>query len=175
VSLRPLWLSLCIVAILAVCAPQAPAAKPEPYIVALRDTAVHPGAVARRHEANRGAWIGHVFHTSFKGYAAWLEPAEAEAVAGDPMVSYVEHDQWGSGLAQSTPTAVKRVFASANSTLDIDEVDDHRVNADVAVLDSGIDTAHKDLYVTSLVDCTGTKCEEGKGADKNGHGPASPA
>ena len=61
-------------------------------------------------------------------------------------------------------------FASSNSALDIDEVDDHRVNADVAVLDSGVDTAHKDLYVTSLVDCTGTKCEEGKGADKNGHG-----
>lgn len=136
----------------------------------LKDTAVHPGAVARRHEANRGAWIGHVFHTSFKGYAAWLEPAEAGAVASDPVVSYVEHDQWGSGFAQSTPTAVKRVFASSNSALDIDEVDDHRVNADVAVLDSGVDTAHKDLYVTSLVDCTGTKCEEGKGADKNGHG-----
>jgi subtilisin len=159
-----------MVVVLAACAPQALAAETDPYIVVLEDSAQHPEVVARRHEANRGARIGSIYHTLLKGYAGWLEPAEADAVARDPMVAYVERDHWGRGMAQSTPTSVKRVFASTNFSLDIDETDDLRVDADVAVLDTGLDTKHEDLYVTSLVDCTGIKCEEGKGADKHGHG-----
>jgi subtilisin family serine protease len=170
VSPRPLGLLLATAAILLVGAPSALAEEMDPYIIVLKDSVNHPEVVARRHEANRGARLGPIYRSALKGYAAELEPAEARAVASDPTVAYVEHDAWGSVDAQSTPTAVKRVFASSNLALDIDEVDDARVDADVAVLDSGLDTAHKDLYVTSIVDCTGTKCEEGKGVDKYGHG-----
>jgi subtilisin len=88
----------------------------DPYIVVLKDSVRHPEVVARRHEANRGARLGPVYHTALKGYAAWLEPAEADAVANDPTVDHVEHDHWGSGMSQSTPTAVKRVFATSTST-----------------------------------------------------------
>jgi subtilisin len=157
-------------ACLAVCAPLGLAAEEKVrYIVLLKESVKHPGDVAYRHASNRGAQISHVYGTALKGYAAKLEPAQAEAVARDPLVVSVERDVKGSGEVQSTPTAVKRVFASSNTALKIDEKDT-RVEADVAVLDTGLDITHKDLYITSLVDCTGTKCEEGKGEDKNGHG-----
>ena len=59
---------------------------------------------------------------------------------------------------QTTPTGVQRIFADApTSSVGIDGVDDHRVDVDVAVLDTGIDREHPDLNVVRgrMVDITG--------------------
>jgi subtilisin family serine protease len=50
---------------------------------------------------------------------------------------------------------VNRIFADVVD-LGIDEVDDSRVDVDVAVLDTGIDRQHPDLNVVGGANCLGT-------------------
>jgi subtilisin family serine protease len=45
------------------------------------------------------------------------------------------------------PTGIQRIFASDNAGIGIDGSDDKRVDADVAVIDTGIDLDHPDLNV----------------------------
>jgi hypothetical protein len=83
--------------------------------------------------------------------------------------------------SQHLPNGLKRVFALQNPNLDIDNVDDYRVDVDVAILDSGIDLDHPDLDVVRAVDCTQASapayaCDEGApgdGDDSHGHGTAA--
>jgi subtilisin family serine protease len=145
---------------------------PNQYIVVLKDSVQHPGAVAERHAKNRGAGIRHVYRHALQGYAAALAPAEVKAVARDPQVAYVEPDVRGGVASQATPIGIDRIYATGNESLDIDETDDARIDVDVAVFDSGIDLEHPDLDVVSSVDCNGgipPTCVEG-GDDVYGHG-----
>jgi len=68
----------------------------------------------------------------------------------------VETDNLRYTFAQTIPTGVQRIFAAANPDIDIDGNDDARVDADVAVIDTGIDLQHPDLQVMNGVNCTGT-------------------
>ena len=54
----------------------------------------------------------------------------------------VEEDLAQQAIAQGIPEGITRIFASQNSAFDIDGVDDNRVDADVAILDTGIDVDH---------------------------------
>jgi subtilisin len=103
----------------------------------------------------------------------------AAAVAGiqnDPRVAYVEADQEVHIFTQEIPTGIRRTFAESNSNLSIDGVDDLRINVDVAIIDTGIDGTHEDLYVVKGVDCSGGSPLRGSckvvstAADGNGHG-----
>jgi hypothetical protein len=82
--------------------------------------------------------------------------------------------------AQHVSDGVARIGALANENLDIDGVDDERVDVDVAVIDSGIDLDHPDLDVVGGVDCLGAtapayECDDSPGAgdDDHGHGTNS--
>lgn len=57
--------------------------------------------------------------------------------------------------AQLPYDALKRMGVEENSNLDIDGIDDERVDVDVAVLDSGIDLEDADLEVVEGADCLG--------------------
>jgi len=142
-----------------------------PYIVVLQDDVAHPANVAHRHEANRGAELGHIYDVAIKGYAAELTPAELDAVRKDPNVAYVERDILLHATAQTTPTGLRRIGAPNNTNLDIDEFDDVRVNADVAIIDTGV-SVHSDLNVVSRVNCgiAGSGCEANNGLDNFNHG-----
>jgi len=90
-------------------------------------------------------------------------------------VKYVDVDGEVEPLAQTIPTGISRTFATANKALDIDGVDDVRINADIAVIDSGVDQTHPDLNVVARTDCSnGTekeaKCVDSSGTDTSGHG-----
>lgn len=56
---------------------------------------------------------------------------------------------------QEIPSEVQRVFATENDALDIDGMDDWRVDVDVAIIDTGIQLDHPDLNVFARTDCTG--------------------
>ncbi|MBI2912158.1 MAG: S8 family peptidase [Chloroflexi bacterium] len=66
---------------------------------------------------------------------------------------------------QSVPTGINRIDADKSATAGINGSDE-RVNVDVAIIDTGIQTDHPDLNVVG-----GKNCADGKSyADKNGHG-----
>jgi hypothetical protein len=144
------------------------------YIVVLRPDVHDPGAVARDLARQHGFEVGFVYAHALKGFSAALSPKSAEALRRNPLVDFIEADQMVRIMSQSVPTGIRRVFAMDNPGLGIDGVDDLRVDADVAVLDTGIDATHPDLHVVASVDCSGGSplvgsCKSG-GDDGNGHG-----
>jgi Subtilase family/FG-GAP-like repeat len=54
---------------------------------------------------------------------------------------------------QVLPNILKRTFAHTNANIDVDGIDDVRVDADVAIFDNGVDLEHPDLNVVRGIDC----------------------
>ena len=145
------------------------AAIEHPYIVVLNSTTASPRTVADRHAGRYGAHVKGVWSHALKGYSADMTTAEAAQLQTDPNVALVEPDRVLHINPQTIPTGVRRIFANTNPNLDIDGVDDVRVDVDVAVIDSGT-MAHPDLNVASRANCSTGTCVTGSGNDDNGHG-----
>jgi len=131
----------------------------------------------------------HTYQYALNGFAAVLSDEQLAALERHPGVRYVEPDRYvtlvddrvtfepiddkggkGGEVAaagpQTVPTGVNRIDADLSPTAKINGSDE-RVNADVAVIDTGIQLNHPDLYVFSNVTFVkGTKT----GNDDNGHG-----
>jgi len=151
-----------------------PGAAPARYIVVMKPV-VDAGAVARGH----GAAVSHIYTHALNGFAAPLSPAQLQALATDPRVAYVEPDLVVHTCEQALPTGVDRIDADLNVTADIDGIDDVRVDVDIAIIDTGIDKDHPDLYVVGgrrfYTVNTGPPWERGTYEDDNydddnGHG-----
>lgn len=167
-------LALGVVALL----PTGAGAAPARYIVVLHDWVTDPGAVASEHASAHAAGISHVYGSALKGYAAVIPAERVAAVRADDRVAYVTADTPVSINAkpvahppQTIPTGIDRIDADLSATAAINGSDGpdgstQRVNVDVAVIDTGIDTTHADLNVDG-----GTNCATGKSyKDGNGHG-----
>lgn len=147
-------------------------ASPSRYIVVLQDWVTDPGAVAAEHASAHAAGVSHVYGTAIKGYAAVIPAERIAAIEADDRVAYVAEDAPVSIAAkpvsrppQSVPTGIDRIDADLSATSAIDGTD-QRVDVDVAVIDTGIDTSHTDLNVAG-----GKNCATGKSyKDGNGHG-----
>jgi tripartite motif-containing protein 71 len=127
---------------------------PGHYIVALKDSVANPEKLAENQVDQQDGKLGVVFSSALKGYAAKLSKDAVEALREDPRVRYVVPDYELHAQAQTIPTGIERILATKNPTADIDGTDDQRVNANVAVIDTGVDAKHPDLSVVSSVDCT---------------------
>lgn len=126
---------------------------PGRYVVTLKETATdkQSGAddvvtAAIEHASTMGAVVHRVYRHALHGYAASMSSRTAATLANDPQVQTVQQDRWVRATAQSTPTGVNRVDADLSRAAAINGVDT-RVNADVAVIDTGIDMRHPDLNV----------------------------
>lgn len=147
---------------------------PDQYIVVLKGPA-KPAAVAQ----SAGAKLLHSYRTALHGFSAVVPNEQAlNALRKNPNVDYVEPDLVLNAVAQTLSTGVDRIDADQNSTANIDGSDD-RVDADVAILDSGIDPTHPDLNVAGgthfYTVTTGPprqrgSYQDGNFTDDNGHG-----
>ena len=158
-------------------APDAIAAgKKSPMIVVLdRDADVD--AAVKRGKRDQGVKPTNVFKHAARGYAAELTPGQVRAIERDRSVMGVIPDSVVELVAQVTPPGVRRVRATSSPLTHINGVDSasHRVNADVAIIDTGIQPDHPDLRVVGGYDCTrpGTRTERSRSSrwrDDHGHG-----
>lgn len=169
--------SLGVISMLALFATLAPAAIAAPatasYVVVLKDDVAHPAYLAHRHERNRGAEITHVYGVAIKGYSAELTSGQVKAVEKDPNVKYVESDGVIRPKGQAVGNQLKRVYANLSQLhIDGNDVPGDRVNADIAILDTGV-YQHPDLNIVARVNCVGGGggCKPGQfDDDAYGHG-----
>ncbi|MDX1512094.1 MAG: S8 family serine peptidase, partial [Nitriliruptorales bacterium] len=122
-----------------------------------------------------GLLVTHRYEHALNGYAAVLTDATARRLARTPGVLIVERDQQLSITAE-LPTGVDRIDGDEAPAAGIGS--GAAVDVDVAVLDTGIDSGHRDLDVVSHVNCVSTflglfggggGCNAG-GSDGHGHG-----
>lgn len=147
--------------------PDAPAAEgdPERFIVVL-DPGTNVAATAERHEDTLGADVEREFRR-LGAYVAELTEAEAEIVEQDSAVAAVVPDEPIELTADTIPTGVVRISGVANAIASINGLDE-RVDADVAVVDTGIDPTHPDLNVVGGYNCTSS--DRAAWSDGEGHG-----
>lgn len=131
------------------------------YVVALR-----PGTDGRAVALSVGARPSHVFRHVLSGFSARLTPDQVAALRSNAIVDSVEPDVTFHVQAQFIQVADKRIGAVLSPTAHIDGVD-QRVNADIAIIDTGIDRTHPDLNVVGGIDC---KTPGKPHRDLNGHG-----
>jgi subtilisin len=136
---------------------------PGQYIVVLKDNISAPHSYA----LNNGVTAKNVYSHAIKGFAAKLTPAQLKKFRNDPNVLRIEEDTMVYANAQTVPTGIKRTGYDLL-------LDGSSVNADIAIIDTGIQLNHPDLNVVKGVDCRTIDfrtrdCKTG-GADDNGHG-----
>lgn len=151
------------------------AAVPGRYIVVLRGRVSDSRAAAADMAGRYGLGVGFVYSSALRGFSAAVPDAALAGLRRDPRVAFVEPDRIARAIGQSTATGISRIGASGNPEITIDGVDDRRVNADIAIIDSGIDLSHPDLNVYRAADCASGGaasqiCVEGAGNDGHGHG-----
>lgn len=127
-----------------------------------------------------GGAVLHRYSETLSGFAAVLSPRQAAALRADPLVELVEPDRPIKAFDQVTPFGVDRVAGPDLSTptaipaLSINSQDDVRVDADIAILDTGI-ALHPDLNVVGATTCLSASgqqstCTDASPSDSDGHG-----
>jgi subtilisin family serine protease len=138
-------------------------------IVLLRPDADVDAAVTRARGV--GARIDRTFRHALRAYTAEVGPSQARRLAADPRVLAVVPDERieaDEGIAaQKIPNGIRRVYGNSSAAARIDGVD-QRVDADVAVYDTGIDPTHADLNVVGGYNCTSSN--RASWQDQHGHG-----
>ncbi len=135
------------------------------YIVVLSPTADTAGVITR-HRQRDGIKADRRFDRAIRAFSAKLDAGQRRALRADPNVVAVIPDEVIGIAAQVNPTGVSRVGARSSTTASIDGVDE-RVDADVAIVDTGV-AMHPDLNVAGGVNCSTS--DRSAWLDQNGHG-----
>jgi subtilisin family serine protease len=135
---------------------------PGEWIVQLKD-GEQADAVAAEHASEQGADVHEVYTAAIDGYSAHMSDDDAVAVAADPRVASVARDRLFHITAQTTPPGIPRSKALGIAPAVSGAA---AVNADIAVLDTGIDSTHPDLTYGGGKNCVGSSAP----TDGHGHG-----
>ncbi len=118
-----------------------------------------------------GIEVGRTYKSAVQAFTATVSPAEEIQLAADPQVVAVVPDERITGAdtlaGQEVPTGVSRVFGRQSPTVSTGGLDG-RVDADVAIFDTGIDPTHTDLVVAGGYNCTSSNRASWR--DQHGHG-----
>lgn len=158
-----------------VATPASASASRTTLVVVLTGDQQDPAAVGREMARRHGGSVGFVYEHALKGFSISVPDRAADSIARDRRVASVERDQLFRTAAQEIPSGVARAFAPGNANLGINGIDDRRVDVDIAVIDTGVDSGHPDLNVVAATNCTGGSplrgaCKDGSAPDGNGHG-----
>ncbi len=121
------------------------------YIVVLKPDAQSQQIAIDIAQKNSGE-IGFIYQKVLNGFSISLPEAALKGISNNPNVAYIEEDIKVTASAQSIPTGVRRIFTD-QAAVSINNNDDYHVDADVAVLDTGIDIEHPDLNVVGGANC----------------------
>ena len=144
-----------------------PAGAPDPtdrFIVMLRNSSDTASVVARVRTRD-GIKADRSFGKTFHGFSAKLDHQQKRDLLADPNVVALVPDGVIQ-LTQTIPTGVSRVGGRSNKIAAIDGTD-HRVDADVAIVDTGIASV-PDLNVAGGYNCSTS--DHTAWRDKNNHG-----
>lgn len=142
---------------------------PDQYIVVLKDDTLNWREILSK-VANqvdiKGTEILHNYENALNGFAIRVHNEKViEALEKNPFVDYVEKDVKVQAFAQTLPNGINRVDGDLSSTRSGNGYGS--VNADIAILDTGIQFSHSDLYVyRQKTFVAGTSSAN----DDNGHG-----
>jgi hypothetical protein len=133
------------------------------YIVVFSDHVANPKAEAALLRARFGIETGHIYEHALKGFSAGIPPQALNGLQNHPSIKYIEPDLTMMAFAETIPTGVRRIQAVPAEPL--------TVNVGVAVIDTGVDTDHPDLNIST----TGVRYYDGGKTDNNfdddhGHG-----
>jgi subtilisin family serine protease len=131
-------------------------------VIVVLDPGVDPVQAAR----DMGVTPTYVYHHVFTGFAGKMSKEWQVSAARRSDVRRISPDRRVRLTAQTLPTGIDRIDADLNADAAIDGVDT-RVDADVAVIDTGI-SPHPDLNVVGGYNCVGS--DPLNYQDKNGHG-----
>jgi subtilisin len=132
---------------------------------------LQPGADAPATAARQGARIGftadRTFRSALRCYSAALDRSQVEMLRHDPSVQMIVADERVELAGQLTPTGISRVNATKSPVAKIDGTDE-RVDADVAIVDTGIAASVAELNVVGGYNCSTSNRAAWR--DVEGHG-----
>jgi subtilisin family serine protease len=142
------------------------AADPAGRWIVLLSPGTDAAAAADRQGRRIGFRADRTYRSAVRGYSAKLDAAQVAALRADPSVAQVVPDDRIQLTGQLTPTGISRMGATGSAVARIDGVDE-RVDADVAIVDTGIAPV-ADLNVVGGYGCSNSKPTIW--IDNNGHG-----
>jgi len=150
-------------------APATPAGAPDArdrWIVMLKSGANTSGVIEEAGKRD-GVKADHQFGRTVRGFSAHLDAQQRTDLLADPNVAAVVPDGVIQLTGQTMPTGVARVGGWHSPVSSINGVDDKRVDADVAIVDTGISPV-PDLNVAGGYNCSST--DHSAWHDNNSHG-----
>ena len=153
------------------------------FIVVLEESVSNESisSVAQELGRRHGLALGHTYQHVLNGFSAQIPASRLNALRSDPRVNNIVEDQVLTAFchlnsSQTLTTGVDRVDADLSLTANINGGANglaglpNLVNADIAILDTGI-YPHADLNLYRAVDCTKKGgCQSVAPKDPNGHG-----
>jgi subtilisin len=137
------------------------------YIVVYRDDVIGAASVTDSIKKSGTVKVKHEYKSALRGFSGEMSEAEAEKLAKDPRVAFVEPNRTFYKVGASLDYGPDRVNADLNSYANINNFADTNVNVDIAIVDDGAGP-HPLLNIAGGYDCTGSGSYNGSSLNSHG-------